>query len=102
MHDLRAEVADDEMVDRVAVDWTDAGLDEPTHALVVFAEKLTRSPSEVDTGDIEALRAAGHDDAAISSCVQVVSYFNYINRIAEGLGVELEDWIEANGRRKPG
>ena len=48
--------------------------------------------------DVDHLRSHGFDDAAISSCVQVVAYFNYINRIAEGLGVEAEDWIEADGR----
>lgn len=36
----------------------------------------------------------------ISSCVQVVAYFNYINRIAEGLGVSPEDWIYDDGREK--
>ena len=46
-----------------------------------------------------ALRAHGFDDAAISSAVQVVAYFNYINRVADGLGVDLEDWI---ARRRTG
>jgi alkylhydroperoxidase family enzyme len=52
----------------------------------------------VGRADVDELRSHGFDDAAISSCVQVVAYFNYINRIAEGLGVEAEDWIEADGR----
>lgn len=50
--------------------------------------------------DIELLRTAGFDDVGISSCVQVVAYFNYINRVAEGLGIDAEDWIEGNGREK--
>jgi alkylhydroperoxidase family enzyme len=50
--------------------------------------------------DVEVLRSHGLDDQGISSCVQVVAYFNYINRIAEGLGVAVEDWIEDNGREK--
>lgn len=40
--------------------------------------------------DVEALRAEGLDDRAISDAVQVISYFNYINRIADGLEVDLE------------
>lgn len=88
------------MVDRIAIDWKTAGLDEPTLALVRFAEKLTLEPSAVNGDDISSLRASGFDDVGISSCVQVVSYFNYINRIAEGLGIAPEDWIEANGRIK--
>ncbi|MCA8953473.1 MAG: hypothetical protein KDE27_28430 [Planctomycetes bacterium] len=41
--------------------------------------------------DVEALRAAGFDDVAIHDVTQVASYFHYINRIADALGVELED-----------
>jgi len=87
------------MVDRFVVDWRSAGLDEPTTALLEFAEKLTDECAKVTSADIDELRAQGFDDAGISSCVQVISYFNYINRIAEGLGAAPEDWIEDNGRR---
>lgn len=57
-------------------------------------------PSQIDAEDVSRLRDAGFDDVGISSCVQVVAYFNYINRVAEGLGVDYEDWIEHNGRVK--
>jgi uncharacterized peroxidase-related enzyme len=88
------------LVDRIAIDWKTAGLDASTVALVAFAEKLTREPAAIGKPDIDRLREAGFDDEGISSCVQVVAYFNYINRIAEGLGVDVEDWIEPNGRVK--
>ncbi|MGF1618527.1 MAG: carboxymuconolactone decarboxylase family protein [Acidimicrobiia bacterium] len=88
------------MVDRIAIDWETSGLDGPTLALVRFAEKLTRTPAAVTEDDVHALRDSGFEEAGISSCVQVVSYFNYINRIAEGLGIEHEDWIDAAGRIK--
>ncbi|HLF61825.1 MAG TPA: peroxidase [Acidimicrobiia bacterium] len=100
MHDLRDEVDDQQMVDRFAVDWTTAGLDAATTGLLEFAEKLTDECAAVGKDDIEVLRSHGFDDQGISSCVQVVAYFNYINRIAEGLGVAMEDWIEDNGRPK--
>jgi NAD(P)H-hydrate epimerase len=51
---------------------------------------LTREPSRVVHADLEPLRAQGLDDRAIVDLNQVVAYFNYVNRIAEGLGVELE------------
>ena len=89
------------MVDRFAVDWRTAGLDAATEALLAFAEDLTRAPAVVDTEWIATLRTHGFSDAAISSCVQVVAYFNYINRIAEGLGVEPEDWLAPDGRPIP-
>jgi len=88
------------LVDRIAIDWETAGLDEATLALVRFAEKLTRNPAVVEEEDVQALRDEGFDDAGISSCVQVVAYFNYINRIAEGLGIDHEDWIDDVGRIK--
>lgn len=47
----------------------------------------------LDERDIDRLRVAGFDDTGILDICQVVSYYNYVNRMAEGLGVELEeDW----------
>ncbi len=43
--------------------------------------------------DLEDLRDHGLDDTAIHDAVQVIGYFNYINRVAESLGVEPEDFI---------
>jgi uncharacterized peroxidase-related enzyme len=88
------------MVDRFARNWREAGLDGPTRALLAFTEKLTDECAAVSRADVEDLRWHGFDDAAISSCVQVVAYFNYINRIAEGLGVAPEDWLEADGKEQ--
>lgn len=45
--------------------------------------------------DLEPLREAGLDDTEISHSAQVIAYFNYINRIADGLGVDLESWMPA-------
>ena len=88
------------MVDRFAKDWRLAGLDEPTNALLEFAEKITDECASVSNADIDELKSHGFDDRGVSSCVQVVAYFNYINRIAEGLGVPVEDWIADDGRKK--
>lgn len=85
------------MPERLAGGWRDAGLDEMDQALCEYTERLTLSPASIGPEDIEKLRAVGLDDAGISSATQVIAYFNYINRIAEGLGVPFEDWLRADG-----
>ena len=47
--------------------------------------------------DLELLRGHGFADPAIHDATQVIAYFNYINRIADGLGVEDEDFVRAWG-----
>lgn len=59
-------------------------------ALADYALKLTRSPGEVTAKDVSALRATGLSDAAIHDAAAVTAYFNFVNRIALGLGVALE------------
>ncbi len=59
-----------------------------------FAVKLTRDPGAMSAADAEALRDVGFDDRAILDICQVVSYYNYVNRLANGLGVELEEGWE--------
>ncbi len=81
----------------VARDWRTAGLPEADRVLCAHAEKLTRSQHDVGPADIEALRAVGFDDRAIHDATQVIAYFNYITRVADGLGVEPEDFIEPWG-----
>jgi alkylhydroperoxidase family enzyme len=56
--------------------------------------KLTHVAAEVDQADIDALRAHGLDDAAVSDAIQVVSYFNYVTRVADGVGIDDEpEWV---------
>jgi uncharacterized protein YciW len=57
-----------------------------------YAMKLTRAPGAVEADDVDALRAAGFDDTAVLDVCQVTSYYNYVNRLADGLGVEMEDF----------
>jgi len=62
-------------------------------ALCDFAAKLTRESAAVSAPDIEALRAQGLDDPGIHDAIQVVAYFNYVNRVADAVGVEDEpEW----------
>ncbi len=70
--------------------WRHAGLADGDQLLCAWAEKLTLRLQETSAADVEGLCAAGFSDEAISDAAQVIGYFNYINRIAEGLGVDLE------------
>ena len=54
----------------------------------------------MNPADLDTLRAHGLDDRAIHDAVQVIGYFNYINRVAESLGVELEDFIQPWGQNE--
>lgn len=69
---------------------TKAPLDARRLAMLHFAEKLNLRPSEMRRADVGALRTAGFGDSDILGIVEVVSYYAYVNRIADGLGVALE------------
>ena len=57
--------------------------------------QLTRRPAATGRAEIEALRAVGLDDTTIHDAIQVIAYFNYVNRVAEAVGIEPEpEWGE--------
>ncbi|MCZ4351194.1 peroxidase-related enzyme [Roseovarius aestuarii] len=59
-------------------------------ALLVYAEKLTLHPGDMVQGDVDALRQAGLDDGEILEANQIIGYFNYANRLLNGLGVSTD------------
>ena len=58
-----------------------------------FAVKLTETPAATSDTDVDSLRQAGFNDRDILDIVEVVAYYAYANRIADGLGLQTEDWI---------
>lgn len=80
----------DQFVHQAAIDWRQCPLPEPVTRLLEYVEQLTHRPSACCRDDVDRLRACGWSDSAIHDAVQVAAYFNYINRIADGLGVENE------------
>lgn len=82
----------------VARDWRTAPLSPVDRALCEFAAKLTHTSAKMLPADLDALRSAGLDDRAIHDATQVIAYFNYINRVADSLGVEPEDFIQPWGK----
>ena len=61
--------------------------------MLTFAIKLTTTPGAMNDADVDALRSAGFSDRDILDIVEVVGYYAYANRIADGLGIEPEPWI---------
>jgi alkylhydroperoxidase family enzyme len=74
----------------IAAQGSEAAPTPRLRALLQFAERLALAPGAFEESHLEPLRAAGLDDRAIHDATQVVAYFSYINRIADGLGVDLE------------
>lgn len=62
--------------------------------MLAFAEKLTRTPAQMSQDDIRSLRRSGFSDQDIHDIVQIAAYFNYINRVADGLGLPPEDFMQ--------
>ena len=71
-------------------DWRDAQLSERERAMLAYVEKLTKHAYRVTREDLDVLRAQGFNDQAILQINMIASYFNYINRVADALGVGRE------------
>lgn len=87
---MRSWLRDDELYEKILADWETAPLTEARQAMLRFAVKLTQDPGAMSSGDVDELRSHGYDDTDILHINQVTAYFNFINRMADGLGVELE------------
>ncbi|MYE90948.1 peroxidase [Candidatus Poribacteria bacterium] len=92
--DLREQVNEDQLVSQVKTDFRSANLDATTRAILEFAEKVTVAAYTVQPSDLDLLRSHGLDDETIFDVVEVVGLFNSINRIADALGIELEDFLD--------
>jgi uncharacterized peroxidase-related enzyme len=84
--DVPAGVVDQVGDDPGALDSGDPRLD----AIVHHATKLTRTPGQITAEDIDGLRSVGLDDLEILDLNNIVAYYNYINRVANGLGLHTE------------
>jgi uncharacterized peroxidase-related enzyme len=82
---------DEALVTQLKEDYTRAPLSSADRAMLDYAAKLTRTPAAVTAADVQALRESGFDDRAILDIAQITAYFAFVTRLADGLGVELED-----------
>jgi len=86
---MSAEQAKEALAAIVTDHWR-ATLDPCDHVMLQYALRVTREPWRIVESDIADLRRAGFDDHAIHDICTIASYYAFVNRIADGLGVELE------------
>ncbi len=78
---------DEELVQAITSDWRTAKLDARERAMLAYAETITTDATRVSPATLDGLRAHGFDDTGILQIATIASWFNYINRMADALGV---------------
>ena len=92
---LRRLTNDEALVVQLLADFRQAALTDADRAMLDYVAKLTVEPWSMVEGDVVNLRAATFSDAAILDINQVASYYAFVNRLADGLGVALEGFWES-------
>ena len=82
---------DEEKAAAIVRHYRSASLSERERAICDYAVRLTTSLPTIAADDLRPLREAGLGDDEILDVCQVAAYYNFVNRLASGLGVELED-----------
>ena len=91
-----------ELAQQLKTSYREADLSEKELAMLEFAELLTVQPANVVREDVDRLRAAGWRDEDIVDIVHQTALFNYMTRVADGLGIEMDErLLEAEARDKP-
>jgi len=75
------------LVEALEKDYRTAPITEPERVMIDYVVKLTKDATQVGKEDHARLRKAGFDDKAILQITLIASWFNYINRVADALGV---------------
>ena len=78
---------DEALANAIREDHTTAPVSDEEHVMLDYAAKLTRDATQIGPEDHDRLRKAGFDDTGILQITLIASWFNYINRVADALGV---------------
>jgi len=78
---------DEELVEALQTDYRTARISEQDRAMLDFVAQLTRDATRITPEDHARLRTVGFDDKGILQITLIASWFNYINRVADALGV---------------
>lgn len=84
---LRKVTLDEKLVEALRTDWRSAPITDAEHVMLDYVVQLTDDATRISRADHERLHAAGFDDRAILQITLIASWFNYINRVADALGV---------------
>jgi alkylhydroperoxidase family enzyme len=78
---------DEELAAAIRDDYTTAPIAEQDRVMLAYVGKLTKDATQISPADHERMRGAGFDDVGILQVTLIASWFNYINRVADALGV---------------
>ena len=78
---------DEKLVEAIRKDFRTAPISAQDRVMLEYVEQLTKDATRLGKEDCEKLRAAGFDDTAILQITLIAAWFNYINRVADALGV---------------
>jgi len=79
------------LVEAIKKDFRSAPISDQDRVMLEYVEKLTRDATRIRKDDHERLRSAGFDDKGILQITLIAAWFNYINRVADALGVGREE-----------
>ena len=96
---LRQHSDDPELASHIMHDYTKADLDAETRGMLDFATKLTKEPTNMSEADVNGLRALGLSDEQILSVVLITCTFNFMTRLADGLGVQVPEGRQEDHER---
>lgn len=88
---MRRLTGDEHLSKEFATTWRTYDLDQQTKALLAYAEKLTKAPSQLEDSDVDNLREAGWDEDAIYEATALISFFNFSGRLEAASGLPPDD-----------
>ncbi len=88
---MRRLTGDEHLSAEFATTWRTYDLDEKSRVLLRYAEKLTKTPSQIEDADVDALREAGWSEDAIYEATALISFFNFTGRLEAASGLPADE-----------
>ena len=88
---MRRLTKDERLTREFATTWRTYELDDKTRSLLEYAEKLTKSPGQIDDSDVDSLREAGWSEDAVYEATALISFFNFSGRMEVASGLPPDD-----------